>query len=116
MKIGSAITIGLIAVCGVLGLLAVLYASGWSRDVGPLDPANPRPVKIDDLDDGSVFDLGDVDDYREIGERPLFAADRQPDPGGGQPPPPPPPPTVELDVAIGGIIINGDTKNSLVNR
>ncbi len=115
MKIDNTVTIVLASACGVLLLLAGLFASGWNGDISPIDPAEPRPIKIDDLGDGSNFDLGDVDDYQAIGDRPLFAESRRP------------PPEVEvviddsddnevpsLEVAIGGIIINGETKIALL--
>ncbi len=118
MKAGNAITLVLVGGCVVLAAAAGLFASGWSGDIEPLPPAQARALALQDMSSVEAFDLGDVEQYAEIGERPLFEADRRPPPpeidegsSGGEEDLAPPEP---LDVVIGGIIVAGEMKLALL--
>jgi hypothetical protein len=68
-----------------------------------------------------VRDPGALTVYASIAERPLFNADRKPDP---LPPPPPPPVPPKPQIVLGdlgqlklvGVILSGDNKIALVRR
>ncbi len=110
----STLVLGLFAVWALLVALVAFGGLGGRVSLHPDDPAAVPPVPTLDLSRART-ELPEPEHYAEVGQRPLFNADRRPVPpdeapaGEAEAPPPAP-----LEITLTSVIISGDTRIAIV--
>lgn len=111
----STLVFGLIAVWAVLVALVAFGGLGGRVSLHPDDPAVVPRVPALDLSRART-ELPPPEHYAEVGQRPLFNAERRPLPAedavSGEPEAPPPP--VPLEVTLTSVILSGETRIAIV--
>ena len=106
--------LGVFALWAVLVAIAAYAGLGGRYGLHPDDPSRVPALPQLDLSRAQT-PLGGLSDYAQVGERPLFNADRRPIPVPDAPgAPEPASPAAPLDVVLTSVIISGDTKIAIL--
>ncbi len=113
-----ALLMAVVALWALIFAVAALGGLGGRYGVHPDDPSRVPPLPALDLSQARSL-LQPVETYADIGERPLFNADRRPlppdeEPAGDAAPDEPPPPPSPLDIAVTSIIMTPQVKLAIV--
>lgn len=109
------LVLGVVAVWSLLVLMAAISGLAGRFSLHPDDPGSVPAVPQLDLSQART-DLPAMDHYAEVGQRPLFNADRRPLPpdevaeDGAEPAAPPSP----LEVTLTSVIISGDVQLAIL--
>lgn len=99
------VTLVLVAICGLLVLVALIQLAGYGRGYGwlPPEPSNDQ-LLVAEVDQ-TPFKIPPMSAFAEVENRPLFNEDRKPTPLSDDAPVTDEPPPVPLNITLTGVII-----------